>query len=98
MGYFLACMASAGVRVIVETHSEHIVNGIRRFVLKRDSQLQSDDVAIYFFKNDEERYVEKLDIDEKGNLSDLPIDFFDQVRQDMQQIIQLGAQLRKRND
>ncbi len=99
MGYFLACMASTGVRVIVETHSEHIVNGIRRFALKQGSQLKPDDVAIYFFKNNGgKREYEKIDIDENGNLSDLPVDFFDQVRQDMQQIIQLGAQLRKRND
>lgn len=96
MGYYLACVASAGVRVIVETHSEHVVNGIRRFVLKKDSLLKTDDVTIYFFKKmGSEKKIEKLDIDESGNVSDLPVDFFDQVRQDMQQIIQLGIQRAK---
>ena len=91
MGYFLACMASAGVRVVIETHSEHVVNGIRRFALKQNSPLKPDDVAIYFFKNNNDnREIEKIDIDENGNLSDLPVDFFDQVRQDMHEIIQLG--------
>ena len=91
MGYFLACMASAGVRVIVETHSEHIVNGIRRFVLKQDTELKASDIAIYFFKKDsKEKSIEKIDVDKDGNLSDLPVDFFDQVRQDMHEIIQLG--------
>lgn len=93
MGYFLACMASAGVRVVVETHSEHVVNGVRRFLLKKDSQLRSNEIAIYFFnKVDNNHKIEKINVDEWGNLSDLPLDFFDQVRQDMQKIIQLGIE------
>ena len=98
MGYFLACIASAGVRVIVETHSEHIVNGIRRFVLKQDTELKASDIAIYFFKKDsKEKNIEKIDVDKEGNLSKLPVDFFDQVRQDMHEIIQLGIEKSQNN-
>lgn len=79
MGYFLARIASAGVRVIVETHSEHVVNGIRRAVAEGSSELKHDDVSIYFFREG----VKEITMDEYGNLSDFPIDFFDQVRQDM---------------
>lgn len=84
MGYFLGMMASAGVRVVVETHSEHVVNGIRRAAIV-SGRLKPDDVDIYFFKGKSES--ELITIDELGNLSDFPVDFFDQQRQDMLEII-----------
>ena len=84
MGYFLGMMASAGLRVVVETHSEHIVNGIRRAAIVSD-RLKPEDVNIYFFKGKSES--ELITVDEYGNLSDFPVDFFDQSRQDMLEII-----------
>lgn len=84
MGYFLGTMASAGLRVIVETHSEHVVNGIRRAAIV-EGRLKPEDVNIYFFKGKSES--ELLTIDHQGNLSDFPVDFFDQSRQDMFEII-----------
>lgn len=88
MGYFLGMMAAAGLRVVVETHSEHIVNGIRRAALV-SGRLKSEDVNIYFFKNKSE--IELIIMDEYGNLSDFPVDFFDQSRQDMLEIIKNNA-------
>ena len=83
MGYFLARMAAAGVRVVVETHSEHIVNGIRRMATEKESLLKADDLTIYFFKKQEDgQNIIEITMDNKGNLSDYPVDFFDQVRQD----------------
>lgn len=51
MGYFLARMAAAGVRVIIETHSEHIVNGIRRMIVEGKSEMSHKDMTIYFSKH-----------------------------------------------
>ena len=83
MGYFLARMAAAGVRVMIETHSEHIVNGIRRMATEKDSQLKADDLSIYFFKKQENgQNIIEITMDNNGNLSEYPVDFFDQVRQD----------------
>ena len=91
MGYFIAQMAASGVQIIVETHSEHIVNGIRRFVVKQDSSLSANQVSIYFFqKKNNTSYPLNISIDDWGNLSDFPVDFFDQVRQDMKEIMELG--------
>lgn len=84
MGYFLGMMAAAGLRVVVETHSEHIVNGIRRAAIV-SGRLKPEDVNIYFFKGKSES--ELITVDELGNLSDFPVDFFDQSRQDMLEII-----------
>lgn len=84
MGYFLGMMAAAGLRVVVETHSEHIVNGIRRAAII-SGRLKPEEVNIYFFKGKSES--ELITVDEYGNLSDFPVDFFDQSRQDMLEII-----------
>ena len=86
MGYFLAQMAAAGVRIVVETHSEHIVNGIRRFITTT-GLLSPDDATIYFLPDGDNNNPLKISIDDKGNLSDFPVDFFDQPRQDMLAII-----------
>ena len=45
MGEFLSEVASAGVQVVIETHSDHVLNGIRRAVKSRT--LRSDDVAFF---------------------------------------------------
>ena len=84
MGYFLGMMAASGLRVVIETHSEHIVNGIRRAAIV-SGQLKPEEVNIYFFKGKSES--ELISIDGFGNLSDFPVDFFDQQRQDMLEII-----------
>ena len=84
MGYFLGMMAAAGLRVVVETHSEHIVNGIRRAAIV-SGRLKPEEVNIYFFKGKSES--ELITVDAYGNLSDFPVDFFDQSRQDMLEII-----------
>ena len=84
MGYFLARMAAAGVRVIVETHSEHIVNGIRRMIVEGKTGISHEDMTIYFFQNKNgNKSIMEITMDEFGNLSDFPEDFFYQVRQDM---------------
>lgn len=84
MGFFLGIMASAGLRVVVETHSEHVVNGIRRAAVV-NGRIKPEDVNIYFFNGKSES--ELISIDEEGNLSDFPVDFFDQARQDMYEIV-----------
>ncbi len=87
IGRFLAQAASAGVQVIVETHSDHVLNGIRRAV--RTDTLSSENVAIYYFrprtetKGDSIPQVESPDIDANGNIDNWPDGFFDQIDIDM---------------
>ena len=47
MGEFLAEVAAAGVQVLAETHSDHVLNGVRRAVKK--GILRPDDAALHFF-------------------------------------------------
>lgn len=87
MGRFLAEVAAAGVQVLVETHSDHVLNGIRRAV--KDNTLPSEDVKLHFFRPRSEQpegtvpQVESLFIDANGNLDRWPDGFFDQFDKDM---------------
>lgn len=87
MGYFLSVVAAAGIRVLIETHSEHIVNGIRRATIDPKTTITQNDVNIYFMTPDNVGKADLITIDKEGNLSDYPIDFFDQARQDLLSII-----------
>lgn len=87
MGEFLAEVAAAGVQVILETHSDHVLNGVRRSV--KGNMLPPDDVALHFFRprQDAERdgveQVQSPVLDSKGNIDSWPEGFFDQFDKDM---------------
>ncbi len=86
MGEFLSKVALAGVQVILETHSDHVLNGIRRAV--KSSILPCEDVAIYFFRPRNELQAEESQvlspaIDKNGNIDNWPSRFFDQFDKDI---------------
>ncbi|AXN30976.1 AAA family ATPase [Vibrio coralliilyticus] len=83
MGQFLGTVASAGVQVIVETHSDHLLNGVRRAVKSRS--LHPDKVNIHYFqpRDIEGSQVASPQIDVEGNISYWPKGFFDQYEVDM---------------
>lgn len=84
MGQFLADVARAGVQVILETHSDHVLNGIRRSV--KAERLTAEQVAIHFFKPCsavEETQVFSPVLDDSGNIDTWPEGFFDQFDKDM---------------
>lgn len=91
MGFFLGMVAASGVRLIIETHSEHIVNGIRRASLQ-NTPLLPENIGIYFFSDrisKENNETKEILINTKGDLEDFPKDFFDQVSQDMAKLFKL---------
>jgi predicted ATPase len=83
MGRFLADVARAGVQVVVETHSDHFLNGVRRSV--KASRLTAEQVAIHFFKPRSPEAAQVLSpiLDSSGNIDSWPEGFFDQFDKDM---------------
>ena len=83
MGEFLADVARAGVQVIVETHSDHVLNGIRRSV--KVGRLTPEQVIVHFFRprSDEGAQVHSPILDAAGNIDVWPEGFFDQFDKDM---------------
>ncbi len=88
IGAFLANVASTGVQIIVESHSENVLNGIRKGMLS-NKNLNSEDIMIYFFEDiyKKDNRIIPIHIEPNGDLSDFPVDFFDQARQDLREIL-----------
>ena len=85
---FLATVASSGMQLFVETHSEHVVNAIRLMALKPDSNLNNEDVSIYFFDNN--FHAQKLSMNSNAQIDNWPDGFFNQQEKDLLQILKLG--------
>lgn len=82
IGHFMAEAAHAGIQVFLETHSDHVLNGVRRAVKSR--QIDAEQVAIHYFRprSDEAAQVLSPTIDDSGNIDDWPEGFFDQFDKD----------------
>lgn len=82
MGQFLADAARAGIQVLAETHSDHVLNGVRRAV--KSKRLAAGQVAIHFFRPRSEDHPQVLSpaLDDSGNIDSWPEGFFDQFDKD----------------
>lgn len=82
MGAFLAQMATSGSQFLIETHSDHVLNGIRLAI--RNGTIKPEQVAVYFFTVlDGRPHVIRLSVDKTGTLDDWPPGFFDQSEKDL---------------
>lgn len=75
----LALTANNGVQIILETHSDHILNGIR--VSCKNGEISEEKLKVYFFnKRDDSLAVEaqEIKISSDGSVSDWPVGFFDE--------------------
>lgn len=79
MGGFLAKIAGSGVQVVVETHSDHVINGIRKAIAV-DRLVPHQDVKFNFFKDG---LLDQISVNARGKLSKWPPGFFDQSDIDM---------------
>ena len=84
LGEFLARVAAGGTQVFVETHSEHVLNGMRRAV--KQEILTPETIRILFFTRDPKAIqpnVLPISISSSGDFSEWPDGFFDQLDKDL---------------
>lgn len=75
LGVFLTIIANAGVQLIVETHSEHIINKIQYQIYSK--LFDAEMLAIYYKQNARDKF-DHIVIGENGRYSvDFPEGFFD---------------------
>lgn len=82
---FLVKVANTGVQVILESHSEHILNGLRIAAKKKD--VPANRLNVLYFKNDIEEPCLRLPIDQNGDIDLWPDGFFDQYDEDLQTLL-----------
>lgn len=96
IGFFLAKIASADVQVIVETHSEHVINGMRKAVLH--DALEHNNVTVNFFEHKEGEQtpnVRSINLNKKADLDEWPKGFFDQQERDLAEIFRLKRKIKE---
>ena len=81
--------AKAGVQIIVETHSDHFLDGIR--IAVRDGLIDADEIAIHYFSRTEASVLSSPIIDSDGRLSFWPEGFFDQQNLNLMRLIEPKA-------
>lgn len=75
---FIEAISKRDRQFIIETHSEHLIARIRRRIAE-NPELSKDDIAIYYFhKTTEGTKIEKVTLNEYGQLEDFPEGFFDE--------------------
>jgi len=88
LGVFLSNMAANGVQIILETHSDHIINGIRKAI--KQEKISNENVLFNFFEKGEEvgqNTIREIYADKDGNLSEWPKGFFDQFENDLMDLM-----------
>lgn len=81
MGELLALAANCGVQVVIETHSDHVLNGIRLAV--HDGKLAPQDVQLHYLQRRQKKeltFTEVVSprIDRNGRIDKWPDGFFDE--------------------
>lgn len=80
MGQLLSIAAENGIQLIIETHSDHLLNGIR--VSTKNNEIQTDHIEIYYIEQDNENPTihknTRIQLEEDGKLNEWPNGFFDE--------------------
>ncbi len=88
LGTLFCEVASSGQQLVVETHSDHLLDRVRMEVRDGTTELKPDDVSILFFERDGlEVNIHSLSIDEDGNIEGQPDNyrkfFMDEIRRSL---------------
>ncbi len=82
LGELIAIACSTGAQFFIETHSDHVINGIRAAV--KEHKIKDSEVAIHYFernahnKADHESTITTISIDKNGELSEYPKGLLDE--------------------
>lgn len=90
IGKMCALAASAGVQLILETHSDHFLNGIR--VSARNGNILPDDICLYYLSRfqaeaNHASLVQCPKIDSDGRINIWPEGFFDEWDKSLEQLL-----------
>ncbi|EOS78709.1 hypothetical protein C817_03230 [Dorea sp. 5-2] len=90
MGELIALCAAEGIQIFMETHSDHILNGIR--IAVKQKRLKGEDAKLFYFSRRESEgkmihVAESPQIYDNGKLSYWPDGFFDEWEKALDEIL-----------
>jgi predicted ATPase len=100
LGDFFLSMALLGKQCIIETHSEYIINRLRRRIAIQQDNVLHDKIKLYFVsKPGDQTIFRDVEINEYGAILEWPEGFFDQSQKESQEILTaaLGKDTTKHN-
>ena len=73
LGALFGTIAAEGRQLVVETHSDYLINRVRLDIRDQKSRIESKDVSILYFESDDENVqIHSIGIDEYGNIIGAP--------------------------
>lgn len=82
LGKLMALAAGKGVQIIIESHSDHILNSLR--LARKEKVISQEDLNVIFVQRDfgagddmEVTYIDEIQITDEGKLNERPKNFFD---------------------
>lgn len=96
----LVCFARTGRRILIETHSDHLINRLRRLVAEDASNTLQDLVSILFVHPPEAGHGARIDtlrVNEFGLIDNWPPNFLAETMLDAKAIIEAGLRKHERD-
>lgn len=87
---FLTFIADKGIKFIIETHSDHIFNGMRKAINKK--VISKESLSTYFFSIDNKTLCsnpKQIMFDNNGNVRNHEVGLFDQFDDDLDELLGL---------
>jgi predicted ATPase len=97
LGDFFLSLTMQGKQCVVETHSEYLVQRIRRRIAESEGDVILGQAKIYFVERmDGQSNYQEVNISEYGSIVDWPRDFFDQGDREIEKIIEASSRKQAR--
>lgn len=84
MKFLIQIAKAKNLQLIIETHSDHVVNGMR--IAMKEGTLKMSDAHVLHFSDDDNQ-VKMITCDINGTLSDYPDDFLDEWTSQMLELV-----------
>lgn len=96
LGDFFLSMALLGKQIVVETHSEYIINRLRFRAAAANDDRIANQLKIYFAeKKDGASHFREVNVNQYGAIMDWPDGFFDQSQSEAEEILRAATRKRK---
>lgn len=96
LGDFLLAVTESGRQVIVETHSEYLINRLRLRIAEDEYGAVSESVQLWYARRRNGRTsFESLEPNRYGSFEEWPEGFFDQAPREAEQILRAAARKRR---
>lgn len=97
LGDFFLSMAASSKQIIVETHSEYLVNRLRFRAAAAEGEEIASLMKIYFAeKDDGASTFRDVNVNQYGAILDWPKGFFDQSQSEAEKILRTGIEKKQR--